>query len=131
LKNKFEDKPVSAISRRRFLRTSGALGLATATGGMSEIIFADGKKILRVRSFADIRSLDPAFSLGVVDEEIHSCIYSKLIQFKPGRKWDYELDAAESIKQVSKTKIDFRLKKGIMFSGGYGELTTMDVNYSF
>ena len=78
-----------------------------------------------------MRSLDPAFSLGVVDEEIHSCIYSKLIQFKPGRKWDYELDAAESIKQVSKTKIDFRLKKGIMFSGGYGELTTMDVKYSF
>lgn len=129
--NQIEDKPVSAISRRRFLQASGALGLTTATGGMSEIVFADGKKILRVRSFADIRSLDPAFSLGVVDEEIHSCIYSKLIQFKPGRKWDYELDAAESIKQVSKTKIDFRLKKGIMFTGGYGELTTMDVKYSF
>ncbi|MCZ6668624.1 MAG: twin-arginine translocation signal domain-containing protein, partial [Gammaproteobacteria bacterium] len=129
--NKIGDKPSSAISRRRFLQTSGALGLATASGGMSEIIFADGKKILKVRSYADMRSLDPAFSQGVTDEEIQSCIYSKLIQYQPGRKWGYQLDAAESIKQVSKTKIDFKLKRGIMFSGGFGEMTVEDVNFSF
>ncbi|MCZ6883743.1 MAG: ABC transporter substrate-binding protein, partial [Gammaproteobacteria bacterium] len=129
--NKIGDKPSSAISRRRFLQTSGALGLATASGGMSEIIFADGKKILKVRSYADMRSLDPAFSQGVTDEEIQSCIYSKLIQYKPGRKWGYQLDAAESIKQVSKTRIDFKLKRGIMFSGGFGEMTVEDVNFSF
>ncbi len=129
--NKPNDQQLSTISRRRFLQASGALGLATATGGMSEVVFADGKKILKVRTYADLRSLDPAFSQGVVDEEIHSCIYSKLIQYKPGRKWGYELDAAESIKQASKTKIDFRLKKGIMFSGGFGEMTSDDVKYSF
>ena len=129
--NKTRYQPVPDISRRSFLQTSAALGLTTATGGMSEIIFADGKRILKVRSYSDISSFDPAFSQGVVDEEVQSCIYSKLIQYKPGRKWGYQLDAAESIKQASKTKIDFRLKRGIMFSGGFGEMTVEDVNYSF
>jgi len=131
MSNKPEDQKLSAISRRRFLQASGAIGLTTATGGMGQVVFADGKKILKVRSYADLRSLDPAFSQGVVDEEIQSCIYSKLIQYKPGRKWGYELDAAESIKQNGKTKIDFRLKKGIMFTGGFGEMTADDVKYSF
>jgi peptide/nickel transport system substrate-binding protein len=121
----------SAISRRRFIQASGALGLATAAGSMSEVVFAAGKKILRVRAYADLRSLDPAFSQGVVDEEIQSCIYSKLIQYKPGREWGYQLDAAESIEQASPTTIKFKLKKGIMFSNGFGEMTAEDVKYSY
>ena len=120
-----------SLSRRRFLQASGALGLATAAGGMGEVVFAAGKKILRVRTYADMRSLDPAFSQGIVDEEIQSCIYSKLIQYKPGREWGYELDAAESIEQATPTTIKFKLKKGIMFSGGFGEMTAEDVKYSF
>ena len=120
-----------SLSRRRFLQTSGALGLATAAGGMSEVVFAGGKKILRVRTYADMRSLDPAYSQGIVDEEIQSCIYSKLIQYKPGREWGYELDAAESIEQATPTTIKFKLKKGIMFSGGFGEMTAEDVKYSY
>ena len=122
---------VLAPGRRRFIQTSGALGVAAATGGVSQIVFADGKKILKVRAYADLRSLDPAFSQGVVDEEIQSCIYSKLIQYKPGREWDYQLDAAESIEQASPTTIKFKLKEGIMFTGGYGEMTAEDVKYSF
>jgi peptide/nickel transport system substrate-binding protein len=121
----------TAISRRRFLQASSAIGVTAMAGGMSEVVFADGKKILKVRSYADLRSLDPAFSQGVVDEEIHSCIYSKLIQYKPGREWGYQLDAAESIEQASPTSIKFKLKPGIMFSGGYGEMTAEDVKYSY
>ena len=121
----------SGISRRRFLQTSSALGIATAVGGMSEVVFADGKKILKMRTYADMRSLDPAFSQGIVDEEIHSSIYSKLIQYKPGREWGYQLDAAESIEQASPTTIKFKLKKGIMFTNGFGEMTAEDVKYSF
>ncbi len=122
---------LSTLSRRRFLQASGALGVATATGGMSEVVFAAGKKILKVRTYADMRSLDPAYSQGIVDEEIQSSIYSKLIQYKPGREWGYQLDAAESIEQASPTTIKFRLKKGIMFSNGYGEMTAEDVKYSY
>ena len=119
------------LNRRRFLQATGALGVAAATGGMGQVVYAGGKKILKVRSYSDMKSLDPAFSGGVFDEEIQSCIYSKLIQYKPGREWGYELDAAESIEQSSPTTIKFTLKKGIMFTGGYGEMTAEDVKYSY
>ncbi len=119
------------LNRRQFMQTTAAIGLAAATGSISEVVFADGKKILKVRSYADLRSLDPAFSQGVVDEEIHSAIYSKLIQYKPGREWGYQLDAAESIEQASPTTITFKLREGIMFSDGFGEMTAEDVKYSF
>ncbi len=131
MKKKQANSLLPEMNRRRFLQTSGALGVAAATGGMSQIVFADGKKILKVRAYSDLRSLDPAFSQGVVDEEIQSCIYSKLIQYKPGREWGYQLDAAESIEQASPTSIKFKLKKGIMFTGGYGEMTAEDVKYSY
>lgn len=128
-------KPIIATEsnqkRRQFLKVSGAIGIAAATGTFSEVIYADGQKILKIRAYADVNGLDPAFSQGVFDEEIHSCIYSKLIQYKPGREWGYELDAAESIKQVDATHIKFKLKPGIMFTGGYGEMTAADVKYSF
>ncbi|WP_423906974.1 ABC transporter substrate-binding protein [Candidatus Spongiihabitans sp.] len=121
----------SDLKRRRFLKTSGVLSMVAATGGVSEIIYAQNKKILNIRTYADMRSLDPAFSQGIVDEEIQSSIYSKLIQYKPGRKWGYDLDAAESIEQVDDTHIKFKLKPGIMFTGGYGEMTAEDVKYSY
>ena len=126
-----DSKHPSAISRRRFIQASGAFGLATATGTMSEVVFAAGKKILKVRTYADMRSLDPAFSQGIVDEEIHSCIYSKLIQYKPGREWGYVLDAAESIEQATPTTIKFKLKQGVMFTNGFGEMTAEDVKFSY
>lgn len=117
--------------RRQFLIATGALGIAAAAGSFSEIIYAEGQKILKIRAYSDLRSLDPAFSQGVVDEEIQGCIYSKLIQYRPGRAWAYDLDAAEFIEQADATHIKFRLKPGIMFTGGYGEMTAEDVKYSF
>ncbi|MDO7555533.1 MAG: ABC transporter substrate-binding protein, partial [Oceanospirillaceae bacterium] len=122
---------VAGLNRRRFLQTSSSLGIAAATIGATEVVFAGSKKILKVRAYADLRSLDPAFSQGVVDEEIQSSIYSKLIQYKPGREWGYQLDAAESIEQASPTTIKFKLKPGIMFSNGFGEMTAEDVKFSY
>ena len=122
---------LSNQNRRQFIKATGALGVAAATGSLSEVIYAQGQKILKIRTYADMRSLDPAFSQGIVDEEIQSSIYSKLIQYKPGREWGYDLDAAESIEQVDDTHIKFKLKSGIMFTGGYGEMTAEDVKYSF
>ena len=122
---------ISNPNRRQFLQTSGTLGLAVASGVMPQIIYAQDKKILKVRAYADMRSLDPALSQGITDEEIHSSIYSKLIQYKPGREWGWELDAAESIDQVDDTHIKFKLKQGIMFTNGHGEMTAEDVKYSF
>ncbi|MGI9319216.1 MAG: ABC transporter substrate-binding protein [bacterium] len=119
------------VKRRHFLKTSGALGITAAAVGIPEIVYSQDKKILKIRTYADMRSLDPAHSQGIVDEEIQGSIYSKLIQYKPGREWGWELDAAESIEQVDDTHIKFVLKKGIMFTGGYGEMTAEDVKFSF
>ena len=77
-----------------------------------------------------MRSLDPAHSIEVVDEEIHGSIYSKLIQYKPDREWGWVLDAAEEISQIDDNHIKFRLKQGTMFANGYGEMTAEDVEFS-
>ena len=128
---KHQNKLIRNPDRRQFLQTSGALGFAAAAGTLPKIVYAQGKKILKVRAYADMRSLDPALSQGITDEEIHSCIYSKLIQYKPGREWGWQLDAAESIEQLDDTHIKFKLKQGTMFTNGYGEMTAEDVKYSF
>lgn len=120
-----------ALNRRQFLKMSGAVGITAAAGHFAEVVYAQDRKILNIRTYADMRSLDPAHSIGIVDEEIHGAIYSKLIQYKPGRQWGWQLDAAESIEQVDDTRIRFRLKPGIMFTNGYGEMTAEDVKYSF
>ena len=97
-------------------------------GLSSSSVLADAVK---VRAYSDLNNIDPAFSSGLFDEEIQGLIYSKLIQLKPGREWGYVLDAAESIEQTSPTTIDFKLKEGIMFTNGFGEMTVEDVKYSF
>ena len=124
-------RPIENPDRRHFLQISGALGLAAAGGAIPRIVYAQGRKILKVRTYADMRSLDPAHSIGIVDEEIHSSIYSKLIQYKPGREWGWALDAAESVEQVDDTHIKFKLRQGVMFTNGYGEMSAEDVKYSF
>ena len=101
-----------------------------AVGLSSSLALAAGD-VLKVRAYSDLKSLDPAYSGGVFDEEIQALIYSKLIQYKPGREWGYNLDAAESIQQTTPTTIDFKLKEGIMFTNGFGEMTAEDVKYSF
>ncbi len=131
MQSKHKKHIMKSTNRRQFLQTTGALGLAAAAGGFGDIVYAQDKKILKIRTYADMRSLDPAYSQGIVDEEIQSSIYSKLIQYKPGREWGWELDAAESVEQVDDTHIKFKLKPGIMFTGGYGEMTAEDVKYSF
>ena len=80
MQTKQRNKLILNPDRRQFLQTSGALGFAAAAGALPQIVYAQGQKILKVRAYADMRSLDPALSQGITDEEIHSCIYSKLIQ---------------------------------------------------
>ena len=120
------------ISRRRVIQGGSALALAAALPAAlpRSGIAADGGT-LRVRSYADMRTLDPAFSQGVVDEEIQAPIYNKLIQYKPGREWDWQLDAASMIEQVDATHIKFALRDDIGFTNGFGMMTADDVKFSF
>lgn len=126
-------KSVSALpmGRRGFMKGLAVTGLAGATMPLSSVIWAQSGKTLRVSSYADIDALDPGFYQNGYNVDVINCIYSKLIRYVPGREWDWELEAAEEIEQVDPTHIRFKLKQGIMFTGGHGEMTAEDVKFSF
>ncbi|MEO3434089.1 ABC transporter substrate-binding protein [Inquilinus sp. CAU 1745] len=120
-----------AIDRRGFLKGAAVAGLVGATMPLSSRIWAQSGKVLRVSSYADIDALDPGFYQNGYNVDVMNCIYSKLVRYVPGREWDWELEAAEEIEQVDPTHIHFKLKPGIMFTGGHGEMTAEDVKFSF
>lgn len=120
------------ITRRHFLKLSGAsAGLMLAPTVLPKISWSAGKKTLKYRDYADVMNFDPAFSGNVIDENIFGCIHEKLIVYKPGKTWEWQLQAAESIKEMDPTHIKFTLKPGIMFTNGFGEMTAEDVKFSF
>jgi len=86
---------------------------------------------IKMQTPSDFGQLDPAFWQSSADQTIIDAIFPKLIEFKSGKNWEYELSAAESIEQVDPLTIKFTLKKGLMWTGGYGEVTAEDVEYSF
>ncbi len=121
----------SAIDRRRFLQGVSAAGVTATFGGLLPgVAWAEGST-LKSRTYADMRSLDPAFSQGVVDEEIQSPIYNKLIQYKPGAEWGWQLDAAAMIEQPDPLHIKFALRDDMGFTNGFGPMTAADVKFSF
>ncbi|WP_291732193.1 ABC transporter substrate-binding protein [Leisingera sp. F5] len=120
------------VGRRNFLKGATALGAAAVLPmGLGNRAMAAEGGTLRVRSYGDLQSIDPAFSKGVIDEEIHASIYNKLIQYKPGREWDWQMDAAAMIEQGDETHIKFALRDDIGFTNGFGAMTAEDVKYSF
>ncbi|MBZ9538896.1 MULTISPECIES: ABC transporter substrate-binding protein [Modicisalibacter] len=123
--------PSSAIGRRAFLKGSASLCAFAATMPLGSRIWAQSGQTLRVSAYADIDALDPAFYQNAYNVDVMNCIYTKLIRYKAGREWEWELEAAEAIEQVDDTHIHFRLKQGLQFTGGYGEITADDVKFSF
>lgn len=127
--------PNVKLSRRQFLGTAAAAGAFAATLPISRHVWAADAstkgKTLRARTYADLQRLDPAFYGNAWNVDIFNCLYAKLIHYKPGRKWGWELQAAESLKQVDSTHIRFKLRPHLMFTGGYGEMTAEDVKFSF
>lgn len=119
-----------SLSRRSFLGSTAAAAtaLAFAPGFSSMVRAADGK--LTVRIVDDISNLDPAYRTGPDDVNVLLATNQGLVKFKPGST-EWELDAAEEIKLTSDTEIEFKLKEGLKFSGGYGDLTAEDVKFSF
>ena len=86
---------------------------------------------LNVRLGEDFTTLDPAFWQSGADLTMINVLFPKLIEFKSDTTWEWELQAAESIEQVDELTIKFTLKPGLMWTGGYGEVTTEDVKYSY
>jgi len=121
----------SPLHRRRVLQGGAMALVGGALMPLSKAVWAAEGTVLRARSYADIDKLDPGFYQNAYNVDVMNCIYSKLIRYKAGDDWDWELQAAESIEQLDSTHIRFTLRKGMMFTGGYGEMTAEDVKFSF
>ena len=120
---------MNRFHRRDFLKTSAVVGAATF--GIPGFVNAAGEKVVRIRARTDIKSLDTARGITTADFDVRQAIMNNLVLYKPGDVWTTENDAAEYIEQVSPTHTDFRLRSGIMWTNGYGEMTAEDVKYSF
>ena len=122
----------AAVGRRNFLKGATALGAASLLPmGYASRAMAQADGVLRVRSYGDLSTMDPAHSVGVVDENIHASVYNKLIQYTPGTEWGWQMDAAAMIEQADPTHIKFALRDDIGFTNGHGAMTAEDVKYSF
>ncbi len=129
-------KPASTskhtMSRRRFMQLSAAsTALMMGHLALPGRSWSAGGNVLRIRNYSDILTLDPAFAKSKNEDIVNECIQNKLISYKPGDTWDWQPVAAEYMKQVDPTHIEFKLKPGIMFSNGFGEMTVDDVAFSF
>jgi peptide/nickel transport system substrate-binding protein len=119
------------IARRRFLQGAAATGLAAASMPITKAVWSQSGSVLRVRAYADLDALDPGFYQNAYNVDVMNCIFSKLVHYKPGHEWGWELQAAEEIEQIDETHIRFKLREGMMFTGGYGEMTAEDVKFSY
>src|SRR6056297_2754611 len=83
----------------------------------------------RMRLGTDISTMDPAHL--VREYDLALALYSRLMTYEPGSS-EIKLDAAEEIEvNEDETEIYFKLKEGIQFHKGYGEMTAEDVKFSF
>jgi peptide/nickel transport system substrate-binding protein len=118
------------INRRDFLRHSTLAGL-TLAGYLPGTSWAVHGDQLHIRNYQDITTLDPLFTISGAEGIVSAAIFRYLLQFKPDGSWDTELDAAENFEAVDDTHYAFRLKRGLMFSDGFGEMIADDVKFSF
>jgi peptide/nickel transport system substrate-binding protein len=87
-------------------------------------------KILKVRIAKDIGNLDPAFIVGSEDDTVDRAIMEGLVRYNAQGKMENQL--AETLKvSADGLRIDFKLREGVMWQKGYGELTTDDVKFSY
>ncbi|HEY7687538.1 MAG TPA: ABC transporter substrate-binding protein, partial [Dongiaceae bacterium] len=119
-----------ALTRRRLLAAMGGTAFASLAGARVSLS-ADGK-VLRIRTDLDMQSLDPGWMIGGLAETTlqHACL-GTLGVYESGESWEWRPSAfVETLEQVDGRRIDFRLRKGIQWSGSFGELTAEDVKYS-
>ncbi|MFZ0533222.1 MAG: ABC transporter substrate-binding protein [Anaerolineales bacterium] len=88
-------------------------------------------KVLKIRLYGDIQVLDPAFYVSANDKVVGTNIYSGLVTYG-ANSYDIVNDLAESIATSDDgTVITFKLKEGVQWQNGYGEVTTEDVKFSY
>jgi peptide/nickel transport system substrate-binding protein len=134
------------IGRRQFLSRSMALGLSgSAAAVLLSACSSSGKPgtsggaasakppttTLTYRPETDIQNLDPAFWVSQDDVIVYDCIYEGLVTFRPGT-WQVVNQLAESFEpSADGLKFHFKLKQGIEWQKGYGEVRASDVKFSY
>ncbi len=92
---------------------------------------APAARVLRIRVSSDLTNADPAFHPTMPDTLTIETVADGLVRFKPGT-WEVENVLAESLKvSPDGLRIEFKLREGVQFHGGYGELTADDVKFSY
>lgn len=118
---------------RRSLLLSGSAALAAGVAGPAFAV-ADPKTTLAVGVMAsDIGQLDPHKATGTPDRIAVSWIFGGLVRFKPGTidPAQIEPDIAESWgSNPDKTVWTFKLRRGVQFHAGFGDLTAEDIVFS-
>lgn len=129
------------MSRRQLLQRGGVLGLVasspaflSACSAASDSGTASAAKkggSLTVRLVADIQNLDPAFLVGATDDSVMLCVAENLVTYRPGSTKLVNELAEELTSSADGLTHTFRLKQGIQFHRGFGEMTADDVKFSF
>jgi len=121
-----------SLTRRHLLQVGSAAGLTSMTSMMPRIVSAQASgDTLELRLLADIQNLDPAFEPQDYDLQVIFNIYENLVGFRPGTFDLVNTLAEEWTTAADGTRFDVRLKQGIQFHKGFGELTMEDVKFSF
>lgn len=88
-------------------------------------------KILRARLIVDVRDMDPAFETGATEASVTRGVLDGLVGYEPGT-YNLVNELAETIEASDDgLVVEFKLREGIQFHHGYGELTAEDVKYSY
>jgi peptide/nickel transport system substrate-binding protein len=132
------------ISRRRFLSTAAAAGIAAAgfdravPWAMPPAAAAADNTLHFGQSEADLGTADPHYASGTQDRALVDMIFNGLLRFKPGDGTVFEPDLAVDLPKpavvAGKQVWTFKLRKGVMWHRSEKvpayELTSEDVVYS-
>jgi peptide/nickel transport system substrate-binding protein len=123
-------RPAISLSRRELMAALAGAATVISSGIKRGFAAGGGSSVLHVRSELDVTSLDPGNYRSPGNVDVMCCIYPRLIGFKP-ESWDWQLESADEVRQIDPTHIRFRLKDGLKWSGGFGDVTAEDVKFSF
>jgi peptide/nickel transport system substrate-binding protein len=88
-------------------------------------------KILKVRLTGDIGNLDPAHRISMNDSVVINAVFNGLVRYA-ANSYDLDYQLAETLEQSEDgLEIYFKLREGVMWHKGYGELTAEDVKFSY
>ena len=89
-----------------------------------------GAAELRVRIGSDVGNLDPARIFGIENQTVASHVYNGMVKYDQAtNKILPDLATSWSV-SADGTEYTFKLRDGVMFHKGYGQLTSDDVKFS-